>query len=116
MPAATSDLISIKTVYVFDSTTIDLCLTMFPWAHFRTTKAAVKLHKLLDLRRNIPSFIHITNGKLHDGHALDYLAPGAGAIYVMDRGYVDFARLHRLHRAGAFFVTRAQSNLAAYCL
>jgi hypothetical protein len=71
---------------------------------------------LLDLRGNIPSFIHITNGKLHDGHALDYLAPGAGAIYVMDRGYVDFARLHRLHRAGAFFVTQAKSNLAAYRL
>lgn len=105
-----------NTIYAFDSTTIDLCLTMFPWAHFRTTKAAVKLHTLLDLRGNIPSFIHISNGKLHDGHALDCLIPEPGAIYVMDRGYVDFVRLHILHRAGAFFVTRAKSNLDAHRL
>src|SRR5499433_3070440 len=95
-----------NTVYALDSTTIDLCLAVFPWAHFRTTKAAVKMHTLLDLRGNIPSFIHVSDGKLHDVHALDLLLPEAGAIYVMDRGYVDFARLHGLHLAGAFFVTR----------
>ena len=99
-----------NTVYALDSTTIDLCLAVFPWAHFRTTKAAVKMHTLLDLRGNIPSFIHVSDGKLHDVHALDLLLPEAGAIYVMDRGYVDFARLHGLHLAGAFFVTRAKSN------
>lgn len=103
-----------NTVYALDSTTIDLCLSLFPWAHFRSTKAAVKMHTLLDLRGNIPSFIHISDGKLHDVHALDMLVPEAGAIYVMDRGYVDFARLHRLHEAGAFFVTRAKSNLNAH--
>ena len=97
-----------------DSTTIDLCLSLFPWAHFRSTKAAVKMHTLLDLRGNIPSFVHISNGKLHDVHALDLLLPEAGAIYVMDRGYVDFARLYVLHQAGAFFVTRAKSNLDAH--
>ena len=99
-----------NTVYALDSTTIDLCLSMFPWAHFRTTKAAVKMHTLLDLKGNIPSFIHVSDGKLHDVHALDLLELEAGAIYVMDRGYVDFARLHTLHLAGAFFVTRAKSN------
>jgi hypothetical protein len=103
-----------NTVYALDSTTIDLCLSLFPWAHFRSAKAAVKMHTLLDLRGNIPSFIHISDGKLHDVHALDMLVPEAGAIYVMDRGYVDFARLHRLHEAGAFFVTRAKSNLNAH--
>jgi hypothetical protein len=103
-----------NTVYALDSTTIDLCLSLFPWAHFRSTKAAVKMHTLLDLRGNIPSFIHISDGKLHDVHALDMLVPEAGAIYVMDRGYVDFARLNRLHGAGAFFVTRAKSNLNAH--
>ena len=103
-----------ETVYALDSTTIDLCLSLFPWAHFRSTKAAVKMHTLLDLRGNIPSFIHISDGKLHDVHALDMLVPEAGAIYVMDRGYVDFARLYRLHQAGAFFVTRAKSNLNAH--
>jgi hypothetical protein len=103
-----------NTVYALDSTTVDLCLSLFPWAHFRSTKAAVKMHTLLDLRGNIPSFIHISNGKLHDVHALDMLVPEAGAIYVMDRGYVDFARLHGLHQAGAFFVTRAKSNLNAH--
>jgi transposase len=103
-----------NTVYALDSTTIDLCLSMFPWAHFRSTKPAVKLHTLLDLRGNIPSFTHISDGKLHDVHALDMLLPEPGAIYVMDRGYVDFARLHVLHQAGAFFVTRAKSNLDAH--
>jgi hypothetical protein len=87
---------------------------VFPWAHFRTTKAAVKMHTLLDLRGNIPSFIHVSDGKLHDVHPLDLLLPEAGAIYVMDRGYVDFARLHVLHLAGAFFVTRAKSNMDAH--
>ena len=91
-----------NTVYALDSTTIALCLSVFPWAHFRTTKAAVKMHTLLDLRGNIPSFIHISDGKLHDVHALDMLLPEAGAIYVVDRGYVDFARLYVLHQAGAF--------------
>lgn len=99
-----------NTVYALDSTTIDLCLSVFPWAHFRTTKAAVKMHTLLDLKGNIPSFIHVSDGKLHDVHALDLLELEAGAIYVMDRGYVDFARLHTLHLAGAFFVTRAKTN------
>jgi hypothetical protein len=103
-----------STVYALDSTTIDLCLSVFPWAHFRSTKAAVKMHTLLDLRGNIPSFIYVSDGKLHDVHALDKLLPEAGAIYVMDRGYVDFARLHVLHQAGAFFVTRAKSNLDAH--
>jgi|ERR1035437_3185115 transposase len=103
-----------NTVYALDSTTIDLCLSVFPWAHFRSTKAAVKMHTLLDLRGNIPSFIHISDGKLHDVHALDMLLPELGAIYVMDRGYIDFGRLYRLHQAGAFFVTRAKSNLNAH--
>jgi Transposase DDE domain/Domain of unknown function (DUF4372) len=103
-----------NTVYALDSTTIDLCLSVFPWAHFRSTKSAVKMHTLLDLRGNIPSFIHISEGKLHDVHALDLLIPEPGAIYVMDRGYMDFGRLHALHEAGAFFVTRAKSNLKAH--
>ena len=102
------------TVYALDSTTIDLCLSLFPWAHFWTTKAAVKMHTLLDLRGNIPSFIHISDGKLHDVHALDMILPEAGSIYVMDRAYVDFDRLYGLHQAGAFFVTRAKSNLNAH--
>ena len=100
-----------NTVYALDSTTIDLCLSVFPWAHFRTTKAAVKMHTLLDLRGNIPSFIHVSDGKMHDVHALDLMVPEPGAIYVMDRGYVDFMRLHVLHLAGAFFVTRTKSNM-----
>ena len=100
-----------NTVYALDSTTIDLCLSVFPWAHFRTTKAAVKVHTLLDLRGSIPSFIHVSDGKLHDIHALDLLVPEPGAIYVMDRGYVDFGRLHVMHLAGAFFVTRTKSNM-----
>ena len=103
-----------NTVYVLDSTTIDLCLSVFPWAHFRSTKSAVKMHTLLDLRGDIPSFIHISDGKLHDVHALDMLVPEAGAIYLMDRGYIDFGRLYGLHQAGAFFVTRAKSNLNAH--
>ena len=102
-----------NSVYALDSTTIDLCLSVFPWAHFRTTKSAVKVHTLLDLRGNIPSFIHISDGKLHDVNALDLLVAEPGAIYVMDRGYVDFARLYALHQAGAFFVTRAKSNMDA---
>ena len=103
-----------NTVYALDSTTIDLCLSVFPWALFRTTKAAVKMHTLLDLKGSIPSFIHISDGKMADVHALDLLQPESGAIYVMDRGYVDFGRLHALHLAGAFFVTRAKSNLKAH--
>ena len=99
-----------NTVYALDSTTIDLCLSLFPWALFRTAKSAVKMHTLLDLRGNIPSFIHISDGKLGDVKALDILVLEAGAIYVMDRGYVDFARLYTMHRAQAFFVTRAKSN------
>ena len=100
-------------VYAFDSTTIDLCLSVFSWAHFRSTKAAVKMHTLLDLRGNIPSFIAISDGKLHDVNALGLLIPEAGAIYVMDRGFVDFERLYALHLVGAFFVTRAKSNMDA---
>lgn len=103
-----------NTVYALDSTTIDLCLSVFPWALFRSSTSAVKMHTLLDLRGSIPSFIHISDGKLHDVHALDLLMPEPGAIYVMDRGYIDFARLHALHRAGGFFVTRAKSNLDAH--
>lgn len=99
-----------NTVYALDSTTIDLCLSVFPWAPFRTTKAAVKMHTLLDLRGNIPSFIHVSDGKLHDVNALDLMIPEPGAIYVMDRAYLDFDRLFSLHQAGAFFVTRAKSN------
>jgi hypothetical protein len=101
------------TVYALDSTTIDLCLSVFPWAPFRSTKAAVKLHTLLDLRGNIPSFIFISDGKMHDVNILDRLVLEAGAFYVMDRGYVDFERLARLDDAGSFFVTRAKSNLKA---
>ena len=100
-----------ETVYALDATTIDLCLSVFPWAPFRSTKAAIKLHTLLDLRGNIPSFIHISDGKLHDVNILDLLVPEAGAFYIMDRGYLDFARLQRLHQAGSFFVTRAKANL-----
>jgi hypothetical protein len=93
-----------------DATTIDLCLSLFPWAPLRSTKAAVKMHTLLDLRGSIPSFIHISNGKLHDVRVLDLLIPEPGAFYVMDRG---FERLYALHQAGSFFVTRAKSNLGA---
>jgi IS4 transposase len=99
-----------NTAYALDSTTIDLCLSLFPWALFRTTKSAVKMHTLLDLHGNIPSFIHISDGKMGDVNVLDVLVIEAGAIYVMDRGYLDFTRLHRMHQAQAFFVTRAKSN------
>ena len=99
-----------NTTYALDSTTIDLCLSLFPWALFRTTKSAVKMHTLLDLRGNIPSFIHISDGKLGDVNILDVLTLEAGAIYVMDRGYLDFARLYVMHQEHAFFVTRAKSN------
>jgi hypothetical protein len=102
-----------NTVYALDSSTIDLCLSLFDWAPFRSTKAAIKLHTLLDLRGAIPAFIHISDGKLHDVNVLDLLAFEAGAFYVMDRGYLDFARLHALHQAGAFFVTRAKSPMDA---
>ena len=102
-----------ETVYALDATTIDLCLSVFAWAPFRSTKAAVKLHTLLDLHGNIPSFIHISDGKMHDVNVLDLLPPEAGAYYVMDRGYLHFERLYRLHEAGSFFVTRAKSNFKA---
>jgi len=101
------------TVYALDASTIDLCLSVFPWAPFRSTKAAIKLHTLLDLRGNIPSFIHISDGKLHDVNVLDLLLPEPGAFYIMDRGYIDFERLYQLHEAKSFFVTRAKSNLRA---
>ena len=99
-----------NTVYALDSTTIDLCLSVFPWAHFRRTKAAVKMHTLLDLRGNIPTFIDVSTGNRHDVNVLDDLMPEAGAFYVMDRAYLDFERLHRLHLCGSFFVLRAKSN------
>jgi hypothetical protein len=100
-----------NTVYALDTTTIDLCLSVFPWARFRSTKAAVKLHTLLDLRGNIPAFIHISDGKMHEVNVLDQLPVEAGSFYLMDRGFTDFARLHTLTRAGAFFVIRAKHNL-----
>jgi len=100
-----------QTVYAFDSTTIDLCLSLFPWAHFRRAKAGVKLHTLIDLRGNIPCFIRITHAKVHDVKALDHLPIEPGAFYVMDRGYLDFARLYRFEQAKASFVIRAKKNL-----
>ena len=100
-------------VYALDSTTIDLCLSLFDWAPFRSTKAAIKLHTLLDLRSAIPAFIHISDGKLHDVNVLDILPVEAGAFYVMDRGYLDFERLYAIHQAGAFFVTRAKKGMDA---
>jgi hypothetical protein len=108
-----SGLEGLDTVYALDSSTIDLCLSVFPWAPFRSTKAAVKLHTLLDLRGSIPSFIFISDGKMHDVKILDHLEPEPGAYYVMDRGYVDFTRLARLDESGSFFVTRAKSNMRA---
>ena len=102
-----------NTVYAFDATTIDLCLSVFPWAPFQSTKAAIRLHTLLDLRGNIPTFIHISDGKLHEVSVLDQLLPEPGAFYILDRGFVDFARLYRLHQAGSFFVIRAKSNTKA---
>ncbi len=100
-----------QTVYAFDSSTIDLCLSLFPWARFRQRKAAVKLHTLIDLRGNIPVFIRITDGKVHDVNVLDDLVFEPGSIYVMDRGYLDFARLYRIHQHQAVFVIRAKSNM-----
>jgi Domain of unknown function (DUF4372)/Transposase DDE domain len=100
-----------ETVYALDATTIDLCLSVFPWAVFRTAKAAIKLHTLLDLRGNIPTFIHISDGKVHEVNILDQLLPEPGAFYIMDRGFLDFERLYRFHEAGSFFVTRGKSNL-----
>ena len=102
-----------NTVYALDSTTIDLCLSLFEWATFRTTKAAIKLHTLLDLRGSIPAFIHISDGKMHDVRVLDRLPIEAGAFYVMDRGYLDFQRLYGIHRQGAFYVTRAKRGMDA---
>jgi Domain of unknown function (DUF4372)/Transposase DDE domain len=107
------DLEGLDTVYALDSSTVDLCLSVFPWAPFCSTKAAIKLHTLLDLRGNIPSFIFISDGKMHDVKILDHLVPEPGAFYIMDRGYVDFERLARLEDAGSFFVTRAKSNIKA---
>jgi len=100
-----------QTAYALDTTTIDLCLSVFPWARFRSTKAAVKMHTLLDLRGNIPTFIHITDGKMHGVNVLDILIPEAGSFYIMDRGFTDFARWFTLHQAQAFFVIRGKSNL-----
>jgi len=99
-----------NTIYALDASTIDLCLSVFPWALFRSTKSAVKLHTLLDLRGNIPTFIHISDGKLHDVKVLDILIAEPGAFYIMDRGYLDFGRLFTLNQTGAFFVIRAKSN------
>jgi hypothetical protein len=100
-----------QSLYALDSTTIDLCLSLFPWARFRKHKAAVKMHTLLDLRGNIPAFIHITNGKVHDVNVLDQFLPESGAFYVMDRGYIDFERLYRFTLESAFFVVRAKTNV-----
>ncbi len=99
-----------ETVYALDASTIDLCLSVFPWAKFRRSKGAIKLHTLLDLRGNIPSFISITDGKVHDVNILDELIPEAGSIYLMDRAYLDFERLYKMHQGSAFFVTRTKSN------
>jgi hypothetical protein len=103
-----------NTVYALDATTIDLCLSLFPWAPFRAAKAAVKLHTLLDLRGNITAFIHISDGKTHEVNVLDMLSFEAGAFYIMDRGYLDFGRLFALHQTGAFFVTRAKHGMDAH--
>ena len=99
-----------ETVYALDATIIDLCLSVFPWAHFRKTKGAVKLHTLLDLKGNIPSFIAITAAKVHEVNILDELIPEAGSIYIMDRGYLDFERLYTLNQCSSFFVVRAKVN------
>lgn len=100
-----------QTVYALDSTTVDLCLSVFPWAHFRKNKAAIKLHTLLDLRGPIPSFVWITEGSVHDVNILDQLSPETGSIYLFDRAYIDYKRLLNIHKANAFFITRAKSNL-----
>ena len=105
-----------ESVYALDTTTIDLCLSVFSWAPFRRTKAAIKLHTLLDLRGNIPAFIHISDGKLHEVNILDQLLPEPGAFYVMDRGFLDFERLYRFHEAGSFFITRGKSNLKVHAV
>jgi hypothetical protein len=102
-----------EAVYAFDATTIDLCLSVYPWAPFRSSKAAIKLHTLLDVRGSIPSFIHISDGKTHEVTVLDALTPEPGAFYLFDRGYTDFARLHALHEAGSFFLIRAKRGLRA---
>lgn len=99
-----------STVYALDSTTIDLCMSMFPWARFRKTKSAIKLHTLMNLRGSIPEFIHISDGKIHDVNILDLLVPIPGSYYIMDRAYLDFERLYNLHMEKAFFVTRAKTN------
>ena len=99
-----------STVYALDSTTIDLCMSLFPWARFRRTKSAIKLHTLMNLRGSIPEFIHISDAKMHDVNILDLLIPSPGAFYIMDRGYVDFQRLYQLHQERSFFITRAKSN------
>ena len=99
-----------STVYALDSTTIDLCMSMFPWARFRKTKSAVKLHTLMNLRGSIPEFIHISDGKMHDVNVLDLLVPMPGAFYIMDRAYLDFRRLYILHQEKAFFISRAKTN------
>ena len=101
-------------IYALDSSTIDLCLSMFPWATFRRTKAAIKLHTMIDLRGSIPVFISVTDGSVHDVNILDQIAFEPASIYVMDRGYVDFGRLFRIHQAGSFFITRAKSNMQFY--
>jgi hypothetical protein len=101
------------TVYALDATTIDLCLSLFDWAPFRTTKAAIKMHTMLDLRGSIPAFIHVSDGKMHEVNVLDILPVEAGAFYVMDRGYLDFSRLYNMHQAGAFFVTRTKRGMDA---
>ncbi len=101
-------------VYALDSTTIDICLSLFDWAPFRSTKAAIKLHTLLDLRGAIPAFIHISDGKLHDVNVLDILAVEAGCFYIMDREHMDFARLYAIARIGAFFITRAKDGMDAH--
>jgi Domain of unknown function (DUF4372)/Transposase DDE domain len=100
-----------ETVYAFDATTIDLCLSVYPWAPFRSTKAAIKLHTLLDVRGSIPTFIHISDGKMHEVNVLDALTPEPGAFYLLDRGYMDFGRLHAFHEAGSFFLIRAKRGL-----
>jgi hypothetical protein len=102
-----------NTVYALDATLIELCLSMFPWASYRSNDSAVKLHTLLDLRGNIPSFLYVSDGKFPDGAILDQLLPEPGAFYVMDRGFIDYPRLHRFHESGAFFVVRAKSNIHA---
>ena len=99
-------------MYALDTTTIDLSLKVFPWAHFRTTKAAVKMHTQIDLRGNIPSFIHVSDGKMHEVNVLDLMTPEGGSFTIMDRGFLDFARVYRLTQAGAFFVIRPKSNTA----